>query len=64
MAESPSPLSPSSLSSGDHVDADRSRGKAGTSVPNGKALELDARSLARQCLRLMGQEMGMGLGGH
>jgi hypothetical protein len=62
MAEAPSPLSHSSISSGDPVNVDASGSKIGASVTNGKALELDARSLARECLRLIGQEMGMGLG--
>ena len=61
MAEAPSPSSSSPSPGGEHDDADASRGKIGTSVSNGKALELDARSLARECLKTIGQELGMGL---
>lgn len=60
MAEAPPPLSPSSSNTtGEHVDVDISRGKIGTSTSNGQALELDARSLARVCLKIVGGEMGM-----
>ena len=62
MADAPSPLSPSSpIPNREYAGADTSQGKIGTSVSNGKALELDARSLARECLRTVGQELGMGL---
>jgi len=63
MANALSPLSPSSPRSAEsHVDADTSRGQIGTSIPNGQALELDARSLARECLKIIGGEMGVGIG--
>lgn len=62
MAEAPSPLSPSSSPrhSEDGHSPKRHLGQIGSSATNGKALELDARALARECLKLVGKEMGMG----
>lgn len=63
MAEAPSPSLPSSPSAtGDHDNTYTSRSKIGTSTPSGQASELDARSLARMCLKIVGEEMGMGVG--
>lgn len=45
-------------------DADEmsSRGKIGTPLAHGSIIELDARLLARDCLKAIGKEMGMGPG--
>jgi hypothetical protein len=61
MAEAPSLLLPSSPSAtGDHVNT--VRGKIGTSMSSGQALELHARLLARMYLKIVGGEMGMDVG--
>jgi len=63
MAEAPSPpLASSPSATGDHVNTYTLRGNIGTSTSSGQALELDARSLARMCLKIVGGEMGMGVG--
>jgi len=61
MAEVASPLLPSSHMCVDHVDI-TSRGKTEKLASNEKVLELDARALARECLKLIGKEIGMGIG--
>lgn len=57
MAEPASPTSPSAKGV-----AAASSGTIGVSPQKGDVVELDARLLARDCLRAIGQEMGMGLG--
>lgn len=56
MAEASSPFP--SRTSTDRVEAG-SGGNIEKSTPDGKVVELDARALARECLKLVGMEMGM-----
>ena len=54
MTEAPSRSSFSPVSSEDCVDADTSVGNIGAPLVSGSAFELDARSLARECLKFLG----------
>ncbi|KAF7985483.1 hypothetical protein HWV62_5261 [Athelia sp. TMB] len=58
MAEASSPSSPRTKGTSSVTP----HSTIGVSPQNGIAVELDARTLARDCLRAIGQEMGMGLG--